>query len=489
MAQSKKRRRCPNGMRKSSITGKCIPKEKQMTKKNKKRSRCPNGMRKNSLTGNCESKTKKKIIRLPKSMKRKIVVNLKKQNPKKKTKRKKRCPNGQRRNINTGECQIIKKSTSKKKEVKEEVIEDNTPSINRQMKDRVSLFGQYSPSINKQLMSLQSLSPLEVQGCKDIDIKVRLKNGKDKCYKWNSKKAINVMLSNLRSKKPIDCSNITAPKQLKSNCWFNSFFMTFFISDYGRKFNRWLREAMITGKLADGNTVNKKLRKPLFALNKYINASLRTAYDNSNFANLMDTNNIIKMIYSAVGRRINYQANTTLVAPVNKASNPIYFYKALYRELGGDLMKWLIISVPSGKKNINGIKNQITKYDNEPFAKVIYLQIYDSESQEFHKPKKFTIIHKEEGKKYKCTYTLDAAVLRNTERYHFSAYITCNGKDYGFDGESFSRMERFNWKSKLNSSHSTSSGKWRFAKNYNTYFSFTKGYQILFYYLTSIKLV
>ena len=25
------------------------------------------------------------------------------------------------------------------------------------------------------------------------------------------------------------------------------------------------------------------------------------------------------------------------------------------------------------------------------------------------------------------TYTLDSAVLRNTEKHHFSAYITCNG--------------------------------------------------------------
>ena len=52
------------------------------------------------------------------------------------------------------------------------------------------------------------------------------------------------------------------------------------------------------------------------------------------------------------------------------------------------------------------------------------------------------------GKKY--SYTLDAAVLRDTKKVHFSAYITINGVDYGFDGESYSRLEKFNWKSKLN---------------------------------------
>ena len=82
------------------------------------------------------------------------------------------------------------------------------------------------------------------------------------------------------------------------------------------------------------------------------------------------------------------------------------------------------------------------------------------------------------GKKY--SYKLDAAVLRNTSKIHFSAYITINGIDYGFDGESYSRLEKFNWKSKLNKNT-----QWRFAEQYETYFNFTKGYQILIYYRDS----
>ena len=53
-----------------------------------------------------------------------------------------------------------------------------------------------------------------------------------------------------------------------------------------------------------------------------------------------------------------------------------------------------------------------------------------------------------------------------------------DNKDYGFDGESFSRMQPFSWKTKLNRN-----SKWRFAEQYETYFNFTKGYQLLIYYL------
>jgi len=467
----KKRTRCPNGFRKVKGIG-CMPKGTKQIKK-KRRTRCPNGQRKNPKTGKCVSKTvKRKVIRLPKTMKRRVVVKVKK--------KRKRCPNGMRRNPKTGECEF--KTMRKTKEETKDIIPDNTPSTNKSLRANIANFGLYSPSINKMLVSLKTKSPVGVKGadCSSELVNVTLKNGKKRCLGWNSKAAQKIMLGNLRSKKPITCSTVTAPKQAQSNCWFNAFFMTFFISDMGRKFNRWLREAMITGKLADGRVIAKKLRKPLFALNKYINASLRSSYDDTNFADLMDTNYIIKNIYSAIGRRINRAENETIIAPVDSASNPLTFYKGLYQTLGGDLMHWITISISNPSvKILSDIQNEFKKYDKEAFAKVIYLEIYDNASKTFHKPKKFVIKRRESDGLYSFTYTLDSAVLRNTSKIHFSAYITCNGKDYGFDGESFSRMQSFKWKSKLNLN-----SKWRFAEQYETYFNFTKGYQLLVYYLT-----
>jgi hypothetical protein len=109
--------------------------------------------------------------------------------------------------------------------------------------------------------------------------------------------------------------------------------------------------------------------------------------------------------------------------------------------------------------------------------KVIFVEVQDTPSGKFKTPKKLEF-KDNNGNKY--SYKLDAAVLRNTSKIHFSAYITINGIDYGFDGESYSRLEKFNWKSKLNKNT-----QWRFAEQYETYFNFTKGYQILIYYRDS----
>ena len=81
------------------------------------------------------------------------------------------------------------------------------------------------------------------------------------------------------------------------------------------------------------------------------------------------------------------------------------------------------------------------------------------------------------GKTQKVKYVLDAAVLRDTKKVHFSAYLTCNGNQYGFDGESHARMQPFKWKNKLNKNT-----QWRFAEEYNTFFNFKNGYQMLLYY-------
>ncbi len=417
----------------------------------RKRTRCPNGQHKNKKTGKCEKIKNTKKIYLPISRKQKIVVKIKKI-IKKKTRRK-RCPNGKRRNKN-GKCVS--------KEKKKLVVSNMTPLFNKSLRKSINKISDYSPSINRQLATLKSLSPIQAQGCADsASIKVQLKNGKTKCLAWTSKRAQKIMLNNLVSKKPIDCAAITAPKQAQSNCWFNAFFVTFFISDKGRKFNRWLREVMIAGKLTDGRKISKKLHKSLFSLNKFINASLRSPYDDTNFADLMDTNILIKNIFGAVGRKINIKNNETLIAPVDKASNPLSFYRGLYEALGGDPLKWLNITSKPGIRRMAKLGPQFRHYENEAFAKVIYFEIYDAESKSFHKPKQFIIKRRETDGIYAYTYSLDSAILRNTEQFHFSAYLTCNGKDYGFDGESFSRMQPFNWKTKLNRN-----SQWRFAEQH-----------------------
>ena len=81
-------------------------------------------------------------------------------------------------------------------------------------------------------------------------------------------------------------------------------------------------------------------------------------------------------------------------------------------------------------------------------------------------------------------YTLDAAVLRNTTKHHFSCYITCNNQQYSFDGlAKDKRMVPFRWKDNLNKDIN-----WKLSKKKdNIVFNFKKGYTILIYYMTKKK--
>ena len=60
-----------------------------------------------------------------------------------------------------------------------------------------------------------------------------------------------------------------APKQYHSNCWFNTMFVTFFFSDKGRKFFRFMRQLMITGEKNNGEKIPHELAKIFFIFNNY----------------------------------------------------------------------------------------------------------------------------------------------------------------------------------------------------------------------------
>lgn len=375
----------------------------------------------------------------------------------------------------------------------------------------------FSPYVDKKLLSMKSLSPEgllipQEKGKKDLILTRQMakikelgnsdylvyegKKGKfinKKYYKWDSKEARNLALKNLRSKKKIQCNDIIGPKQYKANCWFNSFFVAFFLSDKGRKFHRWFRETMITGFLANGESIPESLKKPLFLFNSYIEASLRSEYSVFKFAKLMDTNNIIQNIYDGIK-----SIDSTLSMPkVNQFGNPYTFYMNLYKILGGDMLSFIKISFSSGNekfytrnkcfglcpcccidlygkeeqrrrtektdinlkggskktvvksdadKLIDKIKEYVDKTNGMKLPEVIFVEVFDQASEKFEKSLTFSIA--KEGKIY--TYILDSITLRNTNQHHFSSYITCNDEEFAFDGEGLSRMIPFKWKNKIN---------------------------------------
>ena len=406
---------------------------------------------------------------------------------KKKTKHKKaRRPRKTRKNKKTG--RESKNIT---------VLKDTTPKVMKELRYMVKKMGKkkypkqpesFSPNVNQIISSLKSISPHKELGfdmCDEEKLYIKKSVGKGQCYGLKSKIAQTYMIDNLLSKKPIDCNAIIAPKQKLSNCWFNSFFMVYFISDKGRKFFRYLRLAMITGQLPNGKSVSPKLRMPLLILNKYIEASLLGAPPDADprvsLATLMDTNQIIRKVARNMGVALRHKLE---IVKTQKASNPYTFYHGLITYLHSNPLTFIKIVVgdAGSSKTLNkDVKNLLNTYSgsnsmgSQNALDFFILERWseDSPIKSWTIPQNIKLTHRGETHNYK----LDSAVLRDTQKEHFSAYITCNGKPFGFDGESFARMTPFDWKKKMNKDT-----KWRFANHYKTYFNFQRGYYMLFYY-------
>ena len=385
-----------------------------------------------------------------------------------------RCKKGFLKNPGDKFCYTFSPKIMKNNTLKKKAEQKKNKTIKKTKKTKTSkiIKKEYSPSLNKKLLSLKTFTPKSyIHNCLDTDVLVKTKT-KKKCMKFTSAKAKKTMLDNLLSKAPVDCSKIIAPKQFQSNCWMNSFFMAWFISDKGRKFNRWIRETMITGIKPNGEKISKKLKKPMWLLNKMIDASLRGSRiqtDGYRYASLMDTNTIIRSFHRSY-------PNSNF-AKTKTASNPLTFYKKMYELVSGDFMPWGLVefgkyvtSEKITKKLFNSdINNAFIKWEsNNVDPKIIFIVLYDDQSI-VNKSKKITFKDK--------TYSLDAIVIRNTKQHHFAACITCNKKEYGFDGESFSPMVPYKWKNNINKNKD-----WSFDERNKVFFNFKKGYQILMYY-------
>ena len=137
----------------------------------------------------------------------------------------------------------------------------------------------YSPSINKNLLirSLKTNTPNLLIICNDI-LKINLGSLENPyCVNYNDKKVTQLLLKNLKYSKHLKVSRLIPPRQIMSNCWFNTMFVVFFFSDKGRKFFRFFRELMIIGKKANGEKIPEEIHKIFFVLNLFIDCLLYTS--------------------------------------------------------------------------------------------------------------------------------------------------------------------------------------------------------------------
>jgi hypothetical protein len=334
----------------------------------------------------------------------------------------------------------------------------------------------YSPSVNKHLITRRSShSRKQIIKCNNYNafllkepIQISVNN---QCYPYHTYIAQKFLLDNLRANKHLNTKKIITPIQSHSNCWFNTMFVTLFMSDKGRKFFHFFRQMMIEGKRANGEPIPSHIWHAFALLNFAIEACLT----GNEYAYKLNTNKIIHDIYLAV---ISSGGTPNYIVDVDYANNPIGYYKEIMDYLNVsdiDLVDLYIYD----KNWLKTVHDAIGMRKKPPHIIVLEVMDGSSDSDGYsgiinNKQTEFTV------GKYK--YALDSSVVRDVGKEHFCAMITCEGKEFGYDGASFHRLVPMKWKQNLNKNE-----KWKFKGTEHEpgdplYWSFMHSYHMLNYY-------
>lgn len=354
----------------------------------------------------------------------------------------------------------IKNVNKRKKYFTEKVrtrksVKIDVDSIVKSVSDKES---QYKLSLNKRLVSFRptNVEPLVVCNLqKAFGYKEKLKYKLGKCYDYDNPVVEEYLLKRLKNNNVISVSKIIAPKQIDSNCWFNSMFMMFFVSDRGRIFFHYMRQLMIQGKTLD--TIIKQPLRDVFALLNFI---VECCLSGNELAQRLNTNKIIEKIY-----QLTKEKNITTFN-INEPGNPIYYYQNIIQYLGRNELKVVILNSNTWKKDIKNM--------DPPHIIIIEFYDYHDFKKKDKKPRQFSIGN--------YVYDLDSASVIDNSREHFCSTITCNGIEFAFDGYSKSRLIPFKWKSKINENIDWGFKDYIYEFENDTLWNFMEGYACLCYY-------
>ena len=397
------------------------------------------------------------------------------------------------------------KNTSKNLSLKSRQFIKSRQSLkSRQfLKSRQSLksikLHSFSPLLNKQLKihSLKTLRPNSLKLCDGL-LNLRInKNDPTSCKPYNNSRVQELLLHNLKSSKHLDVSRFIPPVQLLSNCWFNTMFVTFFFSDKGRKFFRFFRELMITGRKLDSTLIPSNIAKLFFTLNLFIEASYnQTSKSHELFKTMnaltdkLNTNFFIYHIYQIINNKPNsinpnilFNNNNKLydIPNIKDAGNPLTYYESILKYLNYDTLKFMKQTFTSN----SNVKEIITK-KFQSLSNIIpdIIIIEDFQSTCTYETS-YTLMSTSSEV---INYVLDSIIITNKDHFdpaansHFVSLLTVNSQEYKFDGSSLSKLQRFNWKKMINTNKN-----WNFKENPKYVperYNFTKGYKIMFYYRT-----
>lgn len=365
-------------------------------------------------------------------------------------------------------------------------LDNYTNAVMESIKKTVIQSKSFSPLINAKLKTMRPGKITSIMGCglKDnlertaagVVFRVNIgenENGSPICVPANSFRGRKIMLHNLSHEKPLNIKNIIPPMQKHSNCWFNTMFMTFFVSDKGKKFMRFFRQLMIEGKLLNGKLIKPKRLSDTFLL---FNAAIEACYnhigssDDSSIA--LNTNNIIDNIYKSIPS--SFSKNHEGIKQVDQYGNPYSFYKDLTTYLGTENRSAPKITTFKYVADVNNFYRNNHEKINTQYD-VIIIQLTDSGARGRATPQG-AFPFKKEVIFNNANYKLDSFIARDTEKQHFCCGITCNKKQYLFDGAAFSKLQPKKWSKYTRKNKSWSIGKTKIKWNLKT------GYSMLLYY-------
>ena len=344
------------------------------------------------------------------------------------------------------------------------------------LQSRVESGKSYAPSINKKLTSIRTQKYSDIFGCgaetelgkTRVFNKLMIKAG-DKCVSASSQEGRDILLKNFKSEKSLRCSSIVAPMQSHANCWFNTMFMSFFVSDKGRKFMRFFREMMIKGETAEGVKITPpELSEAMILFSTAVDACYNRGNSSKNLGLALNTNNIITSIFSSIS------GDLEGIKDLDQYGNPYKFYKDLMMYLGSE--RALKIEKINDKDSVDNFLSMAGTSNTDPDVMIVTLS--DFGDSNIARPEEVSKIRSDvlfNSHRYK----LDAAIARNITKNHFCCGITCNGRPMMFDGSAFSKLVNRNWKSWLNRDYEWSVG------NTGMRWNFKRGYSMLFYYRTT----
>jgi len=419
-----------------------VKKCKDGYKKNKK-NRCIKITKKNNTNKNIAKNNNTNITKKNNTNNEKVIIN-------------------EKSIINKGYIPSIKKNITKKNNTNNENVIINEKSI---------INKSYIPSINKYLIESRNSIKYDIFTgiikCMNIDILVNkheildklynpiieLPNGK--CVKYDNKESINLFIKNLSKYNLINPVNLNGPKQSYANCWFNTGLVIHYISDKGRKFNKYIRQYMISGNIPGLKKIKPKLHKTMFLFNIAIEAIL----EGHILGKLLNTNYLISRIFNDIPKKFKDKN----IYDIKELGNPFKYQKALLNYIHVDGYKdcWV-----SGNELFSEYKlnNTFTNKKKD----ILWVRILDNEKID----NKRKYIKDKNGNKF----ILDSILIRDTKKSHFCCFITINKEEYIYDGASEPSISPYKWNNELiNKDINISS-------NYGLSWNFMISYMVLVYY-------